>query len=94
MNDQNTLIKGAIAGLFAFGVVTTSGAVLAAEEAKEKCYGVSKAGQNDCSPASGKHSCAGLSKTDKDPGDWKYVTKGTCEKMGGKVKPAAAAAKK
>jgi len=94
MNDQNTLIKGAIAGLFALGVVTTSGAVLAAEEAKEKCYGISKAGQNDCSPATGKHSCAGLSKTDKDPNDWKYVTKGTCEKMAGKLKPAAEAAKK
>jgi uncharacterized membrane protein len=94
MNDQNTLIKGAIAGLFALGVVTASGAVLAAEEAKEKCYGISKAGQNDCSPASGKHSCAGLSKTDKDPGDWKYVTKGSCEKMGGKMKPPANAAKK
>ena len=94
MNDQNTLIKGAIAGLFALGVVTASGAVQAAEEAKEKCYGISKAGQNDCSPAGGKHSCAGLSKTDKDPGDWKYVTKGTCEKMGGKTKPPADAAKK
>ena len=94
MNDQNTLIKGAIAGLFALGVVTASGAVVAAEEAKEKCYGISKAGQNDCSPATGKHSCAGLSKTDKDPNDWKYVTKGTCDKMGGKLKPAADAAKK
>ena len=94
MNDQNTLIKSAIAGLFAVGIVTASGAVQAAEEAKEKCYGISKAGQNDCSPATGKHSCAGLSKTDKDPNDWKYVTKGTCDKMGGKTKPAGEAAKK
>ncbi|MCX7172881.1 MAG: DUF2282 domain-containing protein [Proteobacteria bacterium] len=94
MNDQNTLIKSAIAGLFAIGVVTSIGTVQAAEEAKEKCYGVAKAGQNDCSGANSKHSCAGQSQTDKDPNDWKYVAKGSCEKMGGKLKPAADMGKK
>lgn len=90
MNDQNTLIKGAIASLLALGVVASSGMVQAADEAKEKCYGIAKAGQNDCGGTSSKHSCAGLSKVDKDPNDWKYVAKGSCEKMGGKLKPAAA----
>lgn len=94
MNDQESLIKGAIASLFAIGLVSVSGAVLAADEAKEKCYGIAKAGQNDCGGSGSKHSCAGQSKTDKDPNDWKYVAKGSCEKMGGKLKPAAGAAKK
>lgn len=94
MNGQDTLIKSAIAGLFAIGVVTSSGTVQAAEEAKEKCYGVAKAGQNDCSAANSKHSCAGQSKVDKDPNDWKYVAKGSCEKMGGKLKPAGETARK
>jgi uncharacterized membrane protein len=49
----------------------------------EVCYGIAKAGQNDCGTA--KHGCAGQAKTDKDPSDWKYVPKGTCEKMGGKT---------
>lgn len=94
MNDQNTLIKGAIAGLLALGVVTASGTAQAADEAKDKCYGVAKAGQNDCSSAGGKHSCAGQAKIDKDPNDWKYVAKGSCEKMDGKLKPAADMGKK
>ena len=29
----------------------------------------------------------GQNKVDNDPGEWKYVAKGTCEKMGGKLKP-------
>lgn len=56
---------------------------------KEKCYGVAKAGQNDCASPDGSHSCAGQSKVDKAPNEWKYVAKGTCEKEGGKTKPAA-----
>ncbi len=54
----------------------------AAAAEKEKCYGIAQAGKNDC--ASGTHSCAGQAKVDKDPADWKYVAKGSCEKMGGK----------
>jgi uncharacterized membrane protein len=50
----------------------------------EKCYGVAKAGQNDCGTA--KHACAAQgAKMDNDPTEWKYVAKGTCEKMGGKM---------
>lgn len=87
MNDQNTLIRGAIAGLLAIGVATLSTTAQAAAEAKEKCYGIAKAGQNDCGGKTSKHSCAGLSKLDMDPNDWKFVAKGSCAKMGGKLKP-------
>jgi uncharacterized membrane protein len=52
--------------------------------AKEKCYGNVKAGQNDC--ATGTHSCAGQAKADNDASDWKFVAKGTCEKLGGSTK--------
>jgi len=45
---------------------------------KEKCYGVSLKGQNDCA-AGANTSCAGTSKVDYDPSIWKYVPKGTCE---------------
>jgi uncharacterized membrane protein len=48
---------------------------------KEKCFGIAKAGQNDC--ASGVHSCAGQSKVDMGKGEWKYVAKGTCKDMKG-----------
>ncbi len=65
-----------------------SGTVAAQDNAKEKCYGVAKAGANDCANASGTHSCAGQAKKDNDGGEWKYVAKGTCEGMKGTLKPA------
>ena len=79
MNLKTIAIASAVGSLLALGSATVS----AADEAKEKCLGVAAAGQNDC--ASPAHSCAGQAKTDKDPKDWKYVPKGECEKMGGKV---------
>ena len=85
MNKRHSLIATAVAGLFA-----VSALAIAAEKDhvnQDKCYGVAKAGQNDCASASGSHSCAGTATKDKDPGDWKYVEKGTCEKMGGMITP-------
>jgi uncharacterized membrane protein len=64
--------------------LTLASAPVAAQE-KEKCFGIAKAGQNDCANASGTHSCAGQSKVDMDKGEWKYVAKGTCEKMKGSL---------
>ena len=60
-----------------------------AKPAQEKCFGVAKAGQNDCSTSTGSHSCAGQAKADKAADDWKYVAKGTCEKIGGSLKDVA-----
>jgi uncharacterized membrane protein len=51
------------------------------DKAKEKCYGVSKAGKNDC--AAGTHSCAGTATQDFDKSSWLYVPKGLCEKLAG-----------
>ena len=45
---------------------------------KDKCYGIAKAGQNDC--AAGKHACAGQSTVDNDPISWKYVAKGPAKR--------------
>ena len=56
---------------------------------KEKCYGIAKAGRNDCASADGSHSCAGQAKADNGPNEWKYVAKGTCTKEGGKTTPPA-----
>lgn len=47
---------------------------------KEKCYGVSQAGKNDCAAGAGT-SCAGTSKVDYQGNAWKYVAKGTCTTM-------------
>lgn len=54
-----------------------STAPVAAQGAKEKCYGVSLAGKNDCAAGPGT-SCAGTSTRDYQGNAWKYVDKGTC----------------
>jgi uncharacterized membrane protein len=82
--DSQQVIRSAVIGLLALGA---SGAALAQDKDKEKCYGVAKAGQNDCANAAGTHACSGQSKKDNDPGDWKMVAKGTCTKMGGTTAP-------
>ena len=84
MNHQ-AKIQAAVAGIVALGLASLVAAQpVKAKEGTEKCYGVAKAGQNDC--GTGKHACAGQgAKTDNDPTEWKYVAKGSCEKMGGKM---------
>ena len=47
----------------------------------EKCYGVAKAGKNDCQTATS--SCAGTSKKDAQKDAWLAVPKGACEKIAG-----------
>lgn len=47
----------------------------------EKCYGVAKAGQNDCQTAT--TSCAGTSKRDAQGDAWLYLPAGTCAKLVG-----------
>jgi uncharacterized membrane protein len=84
MNHQSA-IAAALAGIFALGVAATAvSQPVAQPTGTEKCYGIAKGGQNDCGTA--KHACAGQgSKKDNDAGEWKYVAKGTCEKVGGKT---------
>ena len=90
MNKHQIIASSALASVLALGLV---GNAAAADPAgKEKCYGIAKAGQNDCANLSGTHSCAGQSKADMSPEDWKYVAKGSCAKMGGKSADEAKAA--
>ncbi len=68
----------ALAAGIAAGMAATPVAAQGAD--KEKCYGVAKAGKNDCAAGPGT-SCAGTSKTDYQGNAWKLVDKGTCTKM-------------
>jgi uncharacterized membrane protein len=87
--NQKHVLQSALGGLLVFGLAAGTVQAHAAAGDKEKCYGVAKAGQNDCANASGSHSCAGQAKKDMDSGEWKYVAKGTCEQMKGKLTPPA-----
>lgn len=52
----------------------------------EKCYGIAKAGKNDCA-STGNSSCAGTSKVNSDPKAWLYVPTGYCDRIvGGSLK--------
>lgn len=77
----------ALAAAVASALSLATGPAFAAGEGKDKCYGVAKAGENDCASAAGTHSCAGHTTANYDGQDWKYVAKGTCEEMGGQLKP-------
>lgn len=83
--DKQVLIHSALASLVLLGAMTTTAHAADDTAGKEKCFGVAKAGANDCASTDGAHSCAGQAKRDNDPKDFKYVAKGTCEKMGGKL---------
>lgn len=80
MIDQKTKFGAslALAGAFA-AALSMASAPASAQTADdpEKCFGISKAGENDCS-ADGGSSCAGQSTIDYDGLAWKLVKKGTC----------------
>lgn len=82
---RRKLLQTALAGMIALGTAHAADAQSSGD--KEKCYGIAKAGKNDCGTAT--HTCAGLAKKDNQPDEWKYVPKGTCEKAGGKKQAPA-----
>jgi len=90
MNKRQVLTAAALAGLCAItaGTAYAADTPAAPKAEKEKCFGIAKAGQNDCATPSGSHSCAGQAKADMDAHEWKYVAKGSCEKAGGKLTSA------
>lgn len=76
MSDR-TLGLALLTAVGAAVALTTAVSEPAAAADKEKCYGISLAGKNDCA-AAGNNSCAGTSKIDYDKSAWKYVPQGTC----------------
>ncbi|MCW8348837.1 DUF2282 domain-containing protein [Vibrio sp. E150_011] len=80
MKSSNLAITAAVTGLIALGgTMLTAAPAVAAE--KEKCYGVSKAGKNDC--ATKTSSCAGTAKEDNQTDAFVVLPKGVCGKLAG-----------
>lgn len=85
--------KSLIGSAFAAATTLAASAAFAGPAAQpgysfEKCYGVVKAGQNDCQTAT--HSCAGTSTADNQSDAWIYVPAGTCGKLAsGSTEPKA-----
>ncbi|MEQ1556278.1 MAG: DUF2282 domain-containing protein [Gallionella sp.] len=91
MSNQQ-LLSVAIGGLLALGLV---GNAAAADAKMEKCYGVAKAGANDCGSKKAGHACAGQATKNSDANDFVALPKGTCDKLaGGSTAEAGDAMKK
>ncbi|MBB2819957.1 signal peptidase [Rhizobium sp. R339] len=89
MNASRFLISSAIAAAASMSTASAfAGPAAKPDFSFEKCFGVVKAGLNDCQTAS--HSCAGTATADNAKDSWIYIPAGTCSKIaGGSTEPKA-----
>jgi uncharacterized membrane protein len=81
MTANTRLTAATLAGAFAIAMAgASSSSAFAEDEEMVKCYGVSKAGQNDCKAGPGT-TCAGTSTVDYQGNAWTLVPAGTCESI-------------
>ncbi|MEX2365695.1 MAG: DUF2282 domain-containing protein [Pseudohongiellaceae bacterium] len=82
--NKKVLLGSAIAA--AITIAASSGTLMnsatAQNQAPDKCYGIAKAGLNDCAAGPGT-TCSGTSTVDGQDNAWMYVLAGTCEKIVG-----------
>jgi len=79
---RNAYVTAVVAGLLAAGLgAAQAGPAPEPKFAAEKCFGIAKAGKNDCQTAAS--ACAGTSNKDHQADAWIYVPKGTCDKIVG-----------
>lgn len=86
MTNKQRMIRSTIAACLSLATtqVALAATDMAAPSGMEKCYGIVKAGLNDC--ASGNQSCAGSSTKDKQADAYLFLPTGTCSKIvGGKL---------
>ncbi|MXN51634.1 DUF2282 domain-containing protein [Shinella sp. AETb1-6] len=76
---KTTIATLALAGSLASALAAIA-TPAAADDAKEKCYGIAMKGQNDCAAGPGT-TCAGTSRVDYQQNAFKLVPKGTCVSM-------------
>ena len=80
MKKTNLLLSTAVSSLIALGASGITTTAVHAQD-MEKCYGVAKAGGNDCQTSNS--SCAGTSTEDGQKDAWVFVPAGTCDKLVG-----------
>ncbi len=87
MNTKQ-LVASAVAAALALPLVSSAGPAPSPRFEAEKCYGIARAGRNDCETRMS--SCAGTSKRDNQKDAWIYMPKGACERIvGGALQPKA-----
>ena len=80
--NKRIFIAAALASAVAPIVLSAQKPAPAPSFKAEKCYGIAKAGKNDCA-STGNNSCGGTSKISSDPKAWIYVPEGYCERIVG-----------
>jgi uncharacterized membrane protein len=80
MKSRNLAITAVTLAALASGAALAQDKGASIKGEKERCYGISMAGKNDCAAGPGT-TCAGTSKMDYQGNAWKYVAKGTCTTM-------------
>jgi uncharacterized membrane protein len=89
MNKRLLIVSALAAAVAGPALVSAQGPAATPEFKAEKCYGIAKAGKNDCA-STGNNSCAGTSRVDADPRAWLFVPAGYCERIvAGSVEPKA-----
>lgn len=80
--EKQKMLSVAIGSLLTLGLASQA---MAADKKieMEKCFGVAKAGMNDCGSKKAGHSCAGQATKNSDANDFIAVPKGTCSKIAG-----------
>ena len=75
-----SLLASSLLGALALAATTANAGPAAQPNNSEKCYGVAKAGHNDCKAGAGT-TCAGTSSADYQRNAWKLVPAGTCVRI-------------
>lgn len=81
--DNRHMLYTAIGSLLVLGLVSGNASAADKKMDMDQCFGIAKAGKNDCSSNKSAHSCAGQATRNNDPMDFVAVPKGTCEKIAG-----------
>jgi len=84
MSKNSSMLQVAISGVLALAGTAIASTAFAADDSKEQCAGIVKAGKNDCATAT--NACHGHVTADANAQAWIYVPKGTCDRIvGGQV---------
>jgi len=87
--SKRVVIASALAAAVAAPNIAAAGPTAPSKFKAEKCYGIAKAGKNDCA-STGDMTCAGTSKADADPRAWIFLPAGYCDRIvGASKKPKA-----
>ena len=84
MSKHSSILQVAISGVLALAGAALTSTTLAADDSKEQCAGIVKAGKNDC--ATSTNDCHSHVTSEGNAEAWIYVPKGTCDRIvGGRV---------